>query len=69
MDDDKKALLQKKYQNIIEKFDIEKRKAEVTAVEKQTYESDFWQDSKKASGITILFIYFFFLFKAASIFE
>ncbi len=51
MDDEKKALLQKKYQNIIEKFDIEKRKAEVTAVEKQTYESDFWQDSKKASGI------------------
>lgn len=49
MDDEKKAELQKKYQNITDKFDMAKRKDEVSRIEKQTYEGDFWQDSKKAS--------------------
>lgn len=51
MEDEKKAELQKKYQNILDKFDMAKRKEEVAVIEKQTYESDFWQDAKKASEI------------------
>lgn len=51
MDDEKKIELQKKYQNILDKFDLAKRKEEVVQIEKQTYEGDFWQDSKKASDV------------------
>ncbi len=51
MDDVKKEELQKKYQNILDKFNMTTRKQELTEIEKQTYEGTFWQDTKKASSI------------------
>ncbi len=49
--ENKKMELQKKLSNILLKADISSKKEEITELEKQTYESSFWQDSKKASDV------------------
>ena len=49
MDDLKKEELHKKYQNILDKFEMSKRKEELAKMEKLTYDGAFWQDAKKAS--------------------
>ncbi len=46
-----KEELQKKLSNILTKAHLPSKKAEITELEKQTYESSFWQDSKKATEV------------------
>lgn len=46
-----KEELQKKLSNILIKANLPSKKTEITELEKQTYESSFWQDSKKATGV------------------
>lgn len=49
--EDKKTELQKKLTNILIKANLPSKKEEITVLEKQTYESSFWQDSKKATEV------------------
>ncbi len=46
-----KEELEKKLSNILLKADIPHKKEKITALEKQTYDPVFWQDSKKASEV------------------
>ncbi|MBI3619579.1 peptide chain release factor 2 [Candidatus Roizmanbacteria bacterium] len=41
--------LQQKLQTILEKAALPQKKADLAALEKQTYDASFWQDSQKAS--------------------
>lgn len=50
MDIDKEELT-RKLDNILSRKNITSMKEEVTTLEKQTYESDFWSDPKKASEL------------------
>jgi len=43
--------LQRKLTNILERADIPRKKTELADLEKQTYETSFWQDAKKAGEI------------------
>jgi peptide chain release factor 2 len=49
--ENKKEELQKKLSNILLKADVTSKKKEIDGLEKQTYDSLFWQDSKKASEV------------------
>lgn len=43
--------LEKKLNNLLEKLDLNKKKEEIKALEKQTIEINFWQNHQKASQI------------------
>ena len=49
--DDKKNELKKKLDSILARVNLPAKKEEVTALEKQTYDSAFWQDNKKATEV------------------
>ncbi len=49
--ENKKDELQKKLSNILIKADLNLKKKEIHELEKRTYDSSFWQDSKKASEV------------------
>lgn len=49
--ENKRDQLRKKLSNILFKADLSSKKEEIATLEKQTYKSSFWQDSKKASEI------------------
>ncbi len=49
--DDKKNELKKKLDSILARANLPAKKEEVTALEKQTYDSAFWQDNKKATEV------------------
>ncbi len=51
MDDLKKEVLEKKYQNIMSKYNLSEQKEKLSTMEKETYAGEFWQDAKKASDI------------------
>lgn len=46
-----KEELEKKLESIVAKADIPSKKEELALLEKQTYESTFWQDSQKAAEV------------------
>lgn len=49
--EENKGELKKKLDNIVVKANLSSKKEELTLLEKQTYESTFWQDSKKATEV------------------
>lgn len=49
--EDKKEGLQKKLSNILLKANLPLKKEGINMLEKQTYDSSFWQDSKKATEV------------------
>ncbi len=49
--DDKKNELKKKLDSILTRANLPAKKEEVAALEKQTYDSAFWQDNKKATEV------------------
>jgi peptide chain release factor 2 len=49
--DNKKEELGKRLSILLEKIDIIQKKSQVNGLEKQTYDSSFWQDSKKATEV------------------
>ena len=46
-----KEELKKKLDSIVTKANLPAKKAELAALEKQTYEGSFWQDNKKAGEV------------------
>jgi peptide chain release factor 2 len=49
MDEEK---IRERYQRLLEKINLQKQKQEIEELEKQTYESSFWQDHEHATQIT-----------------
>ena len=46
-----KEELEKKLDNIVAKVNLPAKKQEISELEKQTYDSTFWQESKRASAV------------------
>ena len=46
-----KELLERKLQIILEKADLKNKKVQLADMEKQTYDTSFWQDNKHASDV------------------
>lgn len=44
--------IRERYQRLLEKINLQKQKQEIEELEKQTYESSFWQDHEHATQIT-----------------
>lgn len=44
--------IRERYQRLLEKINLQKQKQEIEELEKQTYESSFWQDHERATQIT-----------------
>lgn len=49
--DDRELELQKKLESILAKANLPAKKAELTSLEKQTYDASFWQDSQQAAQV------------------
>jgi peptide chain release factor 2 len=49
MDEEK---IRERYQRLLEKINLQKQKQEIEELEKQTYDSSFWQDHERATQIT-----------------
>lgn len=49
--ENKKEELRGKLDSILAKVDLPKKREEIALLEKQTYQTSFWQDSKKASEV------------------
>jgi len=44
--------IRERYQRLLEKINLQKQKQEIEELEKQTYDSSFWQDHERATQIT-----------------
>jgi peptide chain release factor 2 len=49
--EEQKDELERKLSNILDKVNVTEKKKLLTTLEKQTYDTSFWQDSKKAGDI------------------